>query len=354
MCLCVRKSFLRKRYLIFIGLCLLASCSVYAQKKIKAPGSNFSHRPGIVLVGENDSLKAEVYGSGEAQVILIPSHTQGTNFYQSFIERNTDKATFHVIIPPGMDGTAAYPWPQPADDFESQPWTSRFKNELAAYIQTNFEEKPFLLTPWYLGVNAVVQLLDDHPDILKGVLFVSRSPYYRWYSSENADSTKQYDVQAQRKRLTSFIKFWEQVDENTWNANTFKGSFYTKDDSLSTMLKLNEARQPMVIEIRYFIEYMVNDLGPMIEKIEIPVHIMSNLLSRKGLNSLLYEANVDALGSASLQNPRYGSSKDWPLSRKDNFSFTEFDNLGLMIWHDMPEKFDEDFLAFINRVNNEK
>ncbi len=338
------------RFLIscFLGIILCSLC--FSQAKNKAPGSNFAHRPGTVLVGDTDSLKAVVYGSGKTPIILITSHTHGSYFYEDFIERNWEKAKFHVITPPGMGGTPAYPWPDQADDFESQPWNSRFKEDLAVYIQTHFDEKPYLMTVWYAGVNVALQMIDQYPDLLKGALFVSRSPYYRWYNSENADSTKLYDVQAQRKRLVKTIDFWEGVSEDTWHSNMFNGQFFTQDDSLGTALKLKEARQPIVIEQRYFIEYMVNDLGPLIENVKIPVHIMSNFLSRNNLMKLMSEGNSQGLSSASLQNPGYGSLKDWQISEKKNFSSTVFDNLGLMLWRDMPEQFDKAFFEFINKV----
>lgn len=315
---------------IFLGLILFAAPFLsYAQNQnsLKASGSNYAHRPGTKLRSEGTPLEAKIQGEGDIEVILLTGHSHGTYFYKSLVDRNSSRIKFHTISPPGMGNTNAYPWPEEPEEFLSRPWGRQLVKDLTSYIKKNCKTKPYLLAVWDSGLGNALHLANENPDLVKGLILIGKSPYYRWYRSEFNDTTL-FDNKAQREVLVRFIDFWRTVDEYTWHSNTFKGSFYSKNDSLAQVLKYQEAKSPFVIGLRYFIEYMMDDLTELIANCSIPVL------------AIVPDAQT-------YTSPSPNSKRDFQVDSNKKIRLEFIPNVGLMVWEDDPEKFDNLFRDFV-------
>lgn len=337
-------------FFTIIGVCLLQIINAQPGNVAKAPGTNFSHRPGTKLKQEDESLRVDTIGNGRISIILLTEHSQGKSFYESFAKRNSSFATFYIITPPGIAGTAAYNWPDSSEEFISRPWLSKLEIEITDYIQKNFTgDKPYMLATWFAGYNVVLNIADKNPDLFKGLILVgnsiSLSPYYRLYNSARSDTSKVIDIAAQRKAVSRYINLWRTVDEFTWHSNTFQSSFYSKNDSLAKIVKLNEAKTPIPIAIRYFTEYAMNDYSELISRCKVPLLALAQFPSFAALQKRINGLNMDNYDMLMLKCKR-----DWFYGINKNVQLHFFEDAGLMIWEDEPHKFDILLNQFIKQT----
>lgn len=344
-----------KNRLLVTHILLFAIVSVsFAQlsndNKFKTEGTNFEHRPNTVIRTEFDSLVVKVLGEGTQPVIMIPGHMQDENIYQNFIDRNVSAAKFYIAIPPGMGGTPAYKWPEESEEFITRPWTSKFEKELAKYIENNISSKPYMIVNWYTGLGIALHLANRYPNMLSGIIFIGptgRFPYNRWYRINPLKAGGEFDVVKQRSEVINFLDFWRNVDELTWHNNMFGPSFYSKNELLATQVIYNEAKHPMPISLRYFTEYLVDDLSDEIKNLKIPVHIVSVIPSVVQYNKRLKETPSEGKADIILTALRKSTKMDWQDEKK-NITLTFFEGSGLFAWEDDPKEFDQIFTRFIS------
>ncbi|MFW6201324.1 MAG: alpha/beta fold hydrolase [Gemmatimonadota bacterium] len=333
-----------------LALTILTATSAAAQNDTadETGPTNYAHRPNTVLKAEDDSLVVRTAGTGDVPVVLIPGHMQDESMYEGLIERNGGAAEFHVVIPPGMAGTPAYPWPAEAEEFIARPWSTRFEEELVRYIDENLDEPPLLLANWYAGLSMALHIADRHPASVRGLLLVGpadRSPYYRWYrQSRDPESRVIYDAEAQRERLAGTIDFWRTVDEFTWHSNMFPAPFYSNDPAAGLRVVYEEAKSPMPVGLRYFAEYMMDDLSGIIPNVDVPVHVVSTIPPEAYFRTQF--RNSDQLDmDRAIEGLRAQSRYSWQVDDNPAIDVTVIEESGLMVWHDRPEEFDRVFLG---------
>jgi pimeloyl-ACP methyl ester carboxylesterase len=312
-----------------------------------APGSNYAHRPGTKLKQPGQALKIDTIGKGAIPIIMLTEHSQGRSFYETLAKRNAAFYTFYIVTPPGFAGTPAYYWPDDAEDFITRPWLSKLENELIELIQNNFHNKmPYLFATWLTGFSVALNIADKRPDLLKGLLLVgnsiNQSPYYRQYNPMLADTSKVVDITAQRATVSKYIEFWRTVDEFTWQSNTLRASFYSKNDSIAKIVKLNEAKTSFPISLRYFVECMMNDFSGQLANCKIPVLALAQFPSFSSA-----QKNMRGITEGIYNNFLLSCKKDWFYGINKNIQLHLFEDSGLMIWEDKPIAFDKLFINFI-------
>ena len=332
-------------------LFILGMTSFTAAQKDEAPkaiGSNFNHLPGTKLKSDRDTLAVHRMGSGEIPVIMITGHMQGADLYKNFIERNSDKASYHVAVPPGMAGTPAYPWPEKAEEFLSRPWSSQFEEELVAYMDEHLTEKPVLVANWYSGLGMSLHIADKHPGKLRGLILVGpagRSPYYRWYRPDSTNADMLFDAGAQQQRIENFIGFWRTVDEFTWHSNMFPPGFYSTDQLTGVRVVYKESKGPVPIGMRYFLEYVIDDLTQEVRNLEVPPVAIATLPDRETVKARMRgNQDIDQLYKRLKSNVK----RDWQTEENEYITVKFVENSGLMAWEDKAQEFDRIFSTFIS------
>jgi len=314
----------------------------------KTEGTNYEHRPNTIIRTDNDTLVVKRAGTGTQPIILIPGHLQDEHVYNTFIERNNKFGSFYIAIPPGMGGTPAYNWPGNSEDFISRPWSNAFEDELIEYIRKNNLEKPLLIVNWYAGMGMALHIADKVPDLLGGILIVGparRAPFYRWYRPGNNENEPLFDAEKQRQTINRIIEFWRNVDEFTWHSNMFSASFFTNDPVLGLKTVYEESKHSVPIGIRYFVEYVIDDLRDEISNLKVPVQVVSTMPS---LNSL--SERYKGTQKENYKANREATLRDWSSEEKENINVAFIEDSGLFAWHDKPEQFDSIFLAFLKSI----
>lgn len=350
---------LSNRMLFFALSLFIAISPVYAQQTPdKVEGTNYAHRPNTVLKTEDDTLVVYEKGAGKIPVVLIPGHMQDEDFYEGFLERNKEAARYYVAIPPGMGGTPAYPWPDEAEEFISRPWSSRFEEELVNYMDEHLEKKPLLVANWYSGMSMALHIAAKYPERLSGLMIVgpsSRTPYYSWYQGRDIEYNKDlvFDAGAQREVLSGFINFWRTVNEFTWHSNMFSPRFYSVNhEALGLNVVYEEAKGSMPIGLRYFVEYMMDDLSKVIPNITIPIHVVSTVPSKETLTNRLRgrvdEDRIEQSVENMLRFHRNAPDRSWETEENSHIHINFIEDSGLMAWEDEPEVFDRIFLEILH------
>ncbi len=235
--------------------------------------SAFRHRSGTEIRRAGQPLDVTVVGTGPTPVVAISGHSHGAEYFESLTARLRSEYTFHIVVPPGMGGTAAYPWPTNAGSLEGEEWTSRFVNDLRAYVTATFTNShPVLLAGWDAGLGQAIRALEEDPALWRSALLVGSSPYYIWYRPTSADGSTGFDLELQRtQRLPSTMRFWQTVPESTWHRNTYPAGYYTADATLGERLKAGERARPFEVVLRYFAEYLHGDHVSRLRRVRVPV-----------------------------------------------------------------------------------
>ncbi len=252
-------------------LSLVAAIGLFTPPVASQSAPVFSHRSGTEVRRDGGPLAVARVGTGSVHVVAITGHSHGPEYFAALTERLGGAFTFHVVTPPGMDGTAAYPWPTNADDLRGEEWTTRFVADLLKYVTTTFvSERPLLLAGWDAALGQALRALALAPKRWRGAVLVGSSPYYQWYRSAETDAES--DLALQRtQRLPGTMRFWGTVPESTWHRNTYPAWFYTADAALGQRLKAAERSRPFEIVLRYFAEFLHGDHVTPLRSLEVPV-----------------------------------------------------------------------------------
>lgn len=344
-----------KTVLSALILLSISTTSLLAQNQntevLKTKGTNYAHLPNTILKKESDSLVVHVRGKGITPVVLITGHMQDEGIYKNFISRNIDIAQFHVVIPPGMGGTPAYPWPGKNEVFIGRPWSSKFEKELITYIDKNIKDKSYLVVSWFFGLSTALQLAEEYPEKIGGIMAVGpieRAPYGRLYNPNMQESDVLYDIEAQRNALKRYITFWRTVDEFTWHSNMFPPEFYSNDRALGQIIVYQEAKQPYPINLRYFAEYLSEDISNIILNLEVPLQVITVLPDKNLLQSMLKGSPFEGKEESYIEPMKKIALRDWQLNLNKNISHIFLEGSGLIAWEDKPGEFDQIFMKFIS------
>jgi len=306
----------------------------------------FSHVPGTHIKKPHDALSVHKAGEGNIPVVLITGHMQSHNVYADFIERNREAARYFVVVPPGMGRTPAYPWPAKKEDFISRPWSSTFEEELVRYIDIEIDEKPFIVAHWYTGLGAAIHIADKYPEKVRGLLLVGPagcSPYCRLYPQDSTSSDL-FDTMTQREEVKNKITKWRGMKDFAWQRQMFPPEFYSNNTRVGSRIVQAADEHPAPISLRYFIEYLMDDLTREIKNLSVPTLAVTILPERESINKGQPVNSInDRLDRYTPDNIR----RDWMAGTNDHIQVDFINNNGLLAWKDQPDQFDQLFLTFI-------
>ena len=328
---------------------LVACCSIAvsaAAQNGTAGRYNFTHVPGTSIKEPHDSLVVHKTGAGDVPVVLITGHMQPHNMYADFIERNREAARYYVVVPPGMGYTPAYPWPAKKEDFISRPWSSTFEDELARYIDVEINEKPFIVAHWFTGLGAAIHIADKYPEKVRGLLLVGpagRSPYCRLYR-QNSTSTELFDTATQREVVKKKIIKWRRIEEFDWQRHMFPPEFYSNNRLAGSRVVHTADQHPVPITLRYFIEYLMDDLTREIKNLSVPTLTVTIQPENESIN---YRPSGNPSHVAWNEPLPVNTRRDWMADTNEKIHVEFIQNSGLLPWIDQPGRFDQLFLKFI-------
>ena len=81
-----------------------------------------------------DYIHVEKMGRGRTHMLLISDGgVDGRELYKSFVERNKDRYTMHIVTLPGAGLAKAQPWPE-VFDLASRPWLNNMEQSISAVL----------------------------------------------------------------------------------------------------------------------------------------------------------------------------------------------------------------------------
>jgi len=221
--------------------------------------------PAGTETGRVGSLGAVVKrGSGPVAMVLLPGAAFGASVFEGFMERNADRYTMYAITPAGYEGTNPPPMPG-SRDMTNRVWQDGLVDAIAGLIEEKKLDRPVVLGHHMMGDYAAMRVGLEHPKLVRGVIVVAgrvRMPY----SSKLADMSAPPGPCTPKQRVTIIKSQWQpfytSVDRDTWVSGSFPASQFCKDEKRAAELFSQQIAVPVPTQIRYFLEYLTDDLGP--------------------------------------------------------------------------------------------
>lgn len=311
---------------------------------LRAPGTNFMHRPGIRLKEAADPLMYERIGDGPTNVVVLAAMgIAGDAFHQAF-ESGPEGFSYFIVYPPGYGASPAYRWPSRPEDFSTLAWSEAFLSELEEFVKTQFESRPVLVS-WGPEMNSLaIRFAARHGDRLEGLLVLGttgrqgQSPFNRWYNADDSTlSEVPFDVAKQKETvLGGFIHMWRTVDEHMWWDNSYQASQLSNDAFAASRMLASQRMLPFNIFMRYFAESLLMDISEDVQSLEVKTIALLNVVSPE--NRVNDEVTIEkAQVDASRQKERI--KKDWSTNANDVVEIRFIEDVGLAVWQDAPDEF---------------
>src|SRR4029453_19553955 len=93
-------------------------------REIDVSRNNLRFGPGQPTLADADSPRITQRGHGRQSLILIPGVYAGAAPFDDFMARNDSAYSFHVVTPPGVNGTPARALPPEGTSHGGFPWTA--------------------------------------------------------------------------------------------------------------------------------------------------------------------------------------------------------------------------------------
>ena len=333
--------------------------------------SNFAFAPDQKTCALGDLGHVETMGTGATHLILIPGAAFGWETWRGFMERHLNDYTMHAFTPAGYGGTNPPPLPENPEAFTDEPWTRAFLEGVHRYVIDNKIEDPIVIGHHLLGGYYAVRLACEHPEAYSGAVSVSGEASRPLTVTTGPNPGT--NLNATREEMaahvhTRWVPFFRTVSPDTWKRNTYSASKLSADTERGTRLFNEQVGVPLSIQLRYFLEFMADNIVPAARSTKTPILVLwpsgsgeiYERLVTTFMNTGLDRAAAEAQADAALAG-QYGSKEKalkamsrnpWSAIENPAIQIEAVEGSGIFIMDDKPEWFDEQIDEFVKRTRN--
>ncbi|MCE9595837.1 MAG: alpha/beta hydrolase [Planctomycetes bacterium] len=325
-----------------------------ARPQPSAPAPDHLHHAPGTATAKAAIAHVERRGHGPVPVVLLAGAPFGWRAWENFMTRNAERYTMIAITPAGYDGTPPLAMPAPEhEDYGERAWTEALLTEIDALVRKEFIGEKKLGAAVVVGHHLMsdyyaVRLAAEHPELVRAVVSVAglgSAPVGRG-STTRADRL----AFVREKRAP----FFRAVSQETWNANTFSASALSNDATRGKSLFEAEIAVPLATQIRYYLEYMTDDLESAIAKVGCPI-LSLQLRVGGSLDSLSDEVKkmlVQRFGSLEEAAKQVQFGGPWDslaaLAKPGVLQVQQLGGGAAFAMDDEPEAFDRQLAEFID------
>jgi pimeloyl-ACP methyl ester carboxylesterase len=248
----------------------------------------------------------EILGSGRVPLILIPGGPHTWEVWRGFAQRNAARYTMYAVTLQGYGGTAV-PALGASDSIEGRAWTSGVITALRRLIETRELDRPVIVANHLMAAYYAVRLASEVECRIGGIVAIASDPI-------SGDALRYAVLRSPAERREGlherWIPFFRSVDSTTWSRGAFQPAALSDDSARAAALFRAQMATPLYTQIRYYLEYLSDDLGPELRALRVP---MLSLVPR--FNSAVLPDSVRQRLVA-----RWGS----PLAAEDSLTYNAF------------------------------
>jgi pimeloyl-ACP methyl ester carboxylesterase len=244
-----------------------------------------------------DYIHVETSGRGPVSMLLIASAgVDGHDVYRSFVERNKDRYTMHVVTLPGAGKARPQPWPEESD-ITRRPWLNNIEGSLVRLIHKRSLNN-VVVVGTNIGGYYAVRLALLKPELVRAVVLVDAQVNVPLRSPEKPDrpatlqervaSMKTYlpspqlfpvaDVPRDREEIKRILDDPQSTHSSVRNWMAFA----VKDEALSKQWTVEALGGGFFMRgIRYGAELWTTDLTEDLGRLSVPTLSMSALPDSK-------------------------------------------------------------------------
>ena len=240
-------------------------------REIDVSRDNLRFGVGYRPMTDGESPRVVRHGRGGRPLILVSGVYSGEAPFDGFIARNESRYTFHVVTPPGLNGTAARQLPGEDVSYGERPWTRRLARDLLAVIDARRLEKPVIVTHGFPGSLAAEELAISHPDRLGGIIEIASMPLQFAPSLKNPGREAALDERVAIVDDNWVRQWFKYVTPETWESNNYSGDMFANDPARAERARQQTEAAPLEVKIRYLVEFMASDHRAHYGKLSVPV-----------------------------------------------------------------------------------
>jgi len=275
-------------------------------------------------------------GRGSEPLILIPGVYSGEHAFDRFIERNQSRYRFHLLTPPGLNGTAARPLPPETTSYGEYTWTRSLEDDVLDLVRRENVDRPFIVVHGFPGSLAAEELAERFPKLVAGLVEIASAPV------APAPSLRDPGRQATlEERIAVVNESWAQrwfkyVTPETWESNNYPGVMLANDPALAERARQQLEATPLPVKIRYLAEYMASDHTTELTNLAVPL-----LALRPGFNGAL-------LADPAMNWARMALLDSWgPFANHSRIQLLTVPDARALVLDDQPQVSDDAIAAFV-------
>jgi len=330
-------------------LAVLAPGSAASQE---APLDRLHHPPGTVT-GRAGVAHLERLGTGPIPLLLVAGAPFGAGAWAGFMARNAERYTMLAVTPAGYGATPPPPMPDAEhEDYAERAWTEALMGDLVALVERELTAPGKLGPPVVVGHHLMgdyyaLRLAYEHPELVRAVVSVA-----------GQGSVPVGQGPAEPEARARFVRdnrapYFRGVSQATWNANTFPASALSSDAARGAALYGEEIGVPIATQVRYYLEYMTDELETGLAFVQVPVLALQAkpAMGFDNLSQSMKDQLVKRFGSLeeARKQAHFGGAWD-TLAQKAPpgvVRLQEFESKGAFLMDDEAEAFDRELQRFV-------
>ncbi len=219
-----------------------------------ARADQLAPQPKAIESFDSGMLHVDRYGNGASSVVFIPGLASGPWTWYEQIARFSPKYSVYAITLPGFDGRAASSAP---DLF------STFSNDFFAMLASRHIVKP-VVVGHSLGGTLAIQLAEDRPEALAGIVAVDGLPIFPTLAQSTAEQ-RQAIAKSSAMQYASLSR-----DQALAYENNYMSSVGTTDKAFAPTLAALAAKSDPKAVAAWLEADLAHDLRPQLSRIAIP------------------------------------------------------------------------------------
>lgn len=212
-------------------------------------------------------------GKGSQPLILIPGMYSGPKSFDSFIARNEPSYSFYVLTPAGLNGTPARSMLGPGWSFSELTWTRQLERDILDLINREKLIKPVIIAGQMPASVAAIELAEDHPEQIGGVVLVGANPVQFVFSPKDPTRKTPANPEERTRMVDEALgaNWFKFVTPETWLSNDFPPESLSAVPAIGQQARDELEQAPLPVKIRYLCEFSASDVTRKFDKLSVPV-----------------------------------------------------------------------------------